>query len=245
MVNQRLVNYISRQLSYGYSFREIKHALLRNGWHELDVDEALDYLTHRRATSAALQQRDGTQPGFTVKALVGIATILLMGMFVLTPYLTGPVCDANDPNCVLPGDSGVTAISCGNDITCFIEAIEGCNPSSVTYDFTTDLFGFVQATSTYYEIRGTESSKCVLYVRVEDAHGHYDENIVQSLVSNGMTLEQVRKQEQEMNFALRSTIGKDGICKFDTRELTTIFQRMRDGDYSSDDWDECEGEIFS
>lgn len=155
-------------------------------------------------------------------------------------------------------------IDCGTDFDCLIEASKNCSPATLTFTMPLGIFGMIITTTTFYEIKGMEENKCVLYLRTEEQNIRFSDEMVQQMLTAGATQEQIRQQEQESNKIADELIeGLDGICRFDSADdLASLLNKFKGGTFSGEvscklregewkcistgDWDvaECEGEMF-
>lgn len=144
-------------------------------------------------------------------------------------------------------DTEEESTDCGTDFDCFIAASEDCSLASVTHEVTIDLFGMDLTTTSYYEIQGMDQDDCLFYIRTEEQHIEFSDDLVQSLLDSGYTEEEISQEEDDSNDAADLVEGKDGTCRFDTADLTDMLTRWQEGSFSSDDWDvaECEGTFFT
>ncbi len=113
-------------------------------------------------------------------------------------------------------------IDCGDDFDCFIDASENCNKSKLKHSLTLNLFGVEQTTSKTYKILGTESDKCILFLRTDSIDLGFPEDA-------GMPQEEIDKQK-EMYDALED---REGICKFETKDLTDMLKKWKQGNFDS------------
>ncbi len=140
-------------------------------------------------------------------------------------------------------------LNCGINIDCFIDASEDCTLANLTNNLSINFLGWVQNQSAYYEIRGLESNKCLLYTKILNVFGKYDNETRQGFLNQNMTNEEIDQQEQQMNTALATTIGKYGICKYPVSNLTKLFTDLKAGNISGSSSDtenyNCTGTIYS
>lgn len=140
------------------------------------------------------------------------------------------------PNCEFvqcPNVKKNEAVDCKSDLDCFIEESKNCNPSKVINTITTDIFGVKQITTSFFEIKGMESDKCIFYIRTDKIDLTFPPETAQKIVN----------QQKEIYQKLE---GRDGNCKFKTGDLTAILIRWKAGNLSSDDFKtaECSGKMF-
>ena len=127
---------------------------------------------------------------------------------------------------------------------CFIEASENCEPSKLLNTVSIEIFGMLSTSTTYMELKGIESSKCVYYQRTESNSVEFTEEMVQQMLDGGATQEEIGQQEQTANDSAQQTVGLEKTCKFNTNDLTDMLNRWEEGSFSTEDWDvaECEGD---
>ncbi|VVB82386.1 Uncharacterised protein [uncultured archaeon] len=116
-------------------------------------------------------------------------------------------------NCTTPVTE-LAFISCGTDMTCFINASTNCNPSNLTYSFYSGNSTWNQSNSYYYKIRGIEDSKCALYQEAISLSGNFTSFEWTSLTTAGNTTDQINQMVETENNYLSDLIGTSGICKF-------------------------------
>ena len=135
---------------------------------------------------------------------------------------------------------------CKTDLDCFIKASESCNQAKVTYAETTNVFGIVQTTTLFFEIKGIEEDKCILYIRDEKNDLKLSDETIQQMLAGGATQERIQEQEQRVNEYADLVEGIDGLCKFNTNDLTSMLDKWKAGNFSTDDWNvaECSGKMF-
>ena len=71
MVEKRLIDYFRKGLSQGYSIESLRKSLIRQGVHERDVDEALQYIQKKQP--AAPEEEGKKRP-------VGVIIIFILGL---------------------------------------------------------------------------------------------------------------------------------------------------------------------
>lgn len=118
-------------------------------------------------------------------------------------------------------------IDCGTDLDCLITASQNCNPAKVTYDMTTTTDvqpDILTTTITFYEIKGVEENKCLLYLRIEKQDIDFSEKRIQKELAEGKTQEQIQQDKQEINELFNKIgRGKDGTCWFNNNADLTSF----------------------
>jgi|SRR3989338_8231699 len=176
------------------------------------------------------------KPGIKLSWILGIIFIFVVGgvasLFLL---FSGGGTKQNISN---ETNEGVSAaiIECGTDIDCFIDETYKCNLANLTYDFTVNLLGWIQDHSYYYEMKGGQSNSCVLYIKIKNVSGSYDDARIQHFLGNNMTQDEINQQEQEINGALRTTIGSNWTYTLKQKKLTQMFIDLKSGNFSSGDF---------
>ncbi len=138
---------------------------------------------------------------------------------------------------------------CGDNIDCFIENAEQCSYVSFEYFTSANFFGVVQNTTTYYELRGFEGDKCLLYNKYLDVSGAYGEELVNVSLENGMSQEEIDEANNELNNNFDELIeGKDSLCKYPVAELVEMIVGWKEGSVSGSSEDvekyECIGSFY-
>src|SRR3989344_5325798 len=110
---------------------------------------------------------------------------------------------------------------------CLIDASKKCEPSKLTSNITLDFFGMLITTTSFYEIKGTEANKCILYLRTENQYIDFSEELIQQMLDGGATQEEIEQQKQESNKQNNELVkGLDGTCKFvSNSDLTSLLDK--------------------
>ena len=128
-----------------------------------------------------------------------------------------------------------TTLDCGQDFDCFIQASQDCRLAKMGSTVTLDILGIgiQQTTTSLLEIRGVEKNKCTFYIRTENIDLEFPPTVSPETVN----------QQREIYETLE---GREGICKFDTSELTSMFVGWKQGNLSTEDFEvaECQGNYF-
>jgi len=112
----------------------------------------------------------------------------------------------------------LTSLDCKENDQCFIQASTDCKPSKLTSIDTFNILGVTQKTTSYMEIRGLENSQCLFYIRTQDI----------SLTFPSGTSQETIDQQNKIYSAL---VGRDGVCKFKTSDLTAMLTRWSEGTF--------------
>ncbi len=141
---------------------------------------------------------------------------------------------------------------CNKNIDSFIYASQSCSTqANILCNFSGDLLdmGVVQNSSTYYEIRGlNEVGNCTIYTRTENLNAYYTPKLVQQLLAEGLTQEQIYNQQAEANLQLNYLIGKYSICYYPILDWVPIVKGWKEGYFSGSSEDRekyhCYGTIY-
>ena len=268
MTDPRLVDYISSALSRGIPLNQIKKDLLSKGWSPHDVDYAAD-LASRENFSTKSQNISNTKEESSklwIIPVVIVVFLIITGVFMY--FILSDKEKSQETN--LPETKQDTTqstrssiIDCGTDMDCLIGASEKCEFAKLTNNVTINLFGMLITTTSFYEIKGTEANKCVLYLRTENQNIDFSEELIQQMLDGGATPEEIEQQKQESNKQSELVEGLDGTCKFNSNsDLTSLLGKWKDGNFSggvscslgsegnectsTGDWSvaDCEGKMF-
>jgi hypothetical protein len=161
-------------------------------------------------------------------------------------------------------ETGETGFIICQTWNCFISASEDCSFSNFTNTATTDIFGILVTTTTYYEILGEQGNLCWFKLRTEEQHVEYSDDYIAYLLSSGTTPEEVNESLNLGNYVSDLLEDREGTCKIANSDLTVFLEKSEAGTLSGStscsidplettceyegDWEffsECEGEYFS
>ena len=196
--------------------------------------------------------------------VIVIVFLAAIGIFMYFSLKDGEtVQDTTLPGTQQNAQSSSVVTNCGANMNCLIDASKNCELAKLTDNTTVELFGMFITTTTFYEIKGAESNKCVLYLRTENQDVDFSSELVQQMLDGGATLEQIEQQKQEANKQAELVEGLDGTCKFNNNsDLTSLLSKLKSGTFSGSvscdltlsgsdctstgDWSvaDCSGEMF-
>ena len=208
MTDQRIIDYVKSALSNNTPIRQIKDNLISKGWTEFDINQALDAATQERIFPKA--------PKHSRSAMIAILFIVIVSAGVLGFYIVNK--KETRPIEAVPQFNPVK--DCLENFDCFIQQAQSCKLSKLK--FTTqpiDISGIMQTTTTFYETKGAEAGKCVLYVKTLQADANRQADIAE---------------------------GLDGTCRLNANDLVAMLSKWKQGTFSSEDLktEECEGTMF-
>ena len=201
--------------------------------------------------------------------ILGLVLLMIIGALVYI-LIIAPNQETNSENNIgevqPPAQSSQSLISCEN-WDCFVDASEDCSKANFTNTISIDIFGIgINNTGTiYYELKGTDGSECIFYIRAEEYSVIYTDEFKQQMLESGATQEELDQAEQQANEDYDPLEGRDGQCLIKKDDLTNVLTRWADGNFSgwascsltdSEDWEcdyigdwevfsNCEGDYFN
>ena len=270
MVDQRLVDYIRSQLLKGFSLGQIRQLLLSKGWHDSQINEAVNLIkTHSAEESKPAAGKERAKKSQKVWIILVLAVIIVTGsismFFMFSEKEINPETKKLDSTPAEVPAKNLEVIDCGTDLDCLISASKNCEPAKVTFNKTINTLGMLTTTAQFYEIKGMEGVNCILYLRLEKQEMDFSEELIQKMLAGGATPAEIEQKKQESNRLSKSFEGKDGICKFnDNANLASLLNKWKAGSFSegisckllpdgeqecirTGDWEvaDCEGERFT
>ncbi len=119
-----------------------------------------------------------------------------------------------------------------SDMNEIIVNAENCTPTSTSHDASVELFGIAVSTTTLYEIKGSETDGCSLFMRIDDMNFHFTDAFIKQIKksNSSITDEQIQKAEEEANNSTSLIIGKNGTCTFlDNKDLVNLLKKIKSG----------------
>tara|TARA_Y100000310_G_scaffold14191_1_gene14393 strand:+ start:163 stop:1035 length:873 start_codon:yes stop_codon:yes gene_type:complete len=142
-------------------------------------------------------------------------------------------------------------IDCGlNGWDCFIDAAGTCEDARMENFASINFFGINISSGSDYILNKSDLGKCNFYTETKSYDVEYEEELVQSLLDSGLTLEEINQQEQEERDRYQEVIGKYLTCEFEENDLVSVLERWEVGnvsggvsctglDIETGEWDEC------
>lgn len=129
---------------------------------------------------------------------------------------------------------------------CMSVSAKNCESAGYAGSLSETDFGATLTLTNYYEIKGMDSGKCVLYLRVIKNTIEYSQDFIDQLLAAGLSPAEIDAQFEKANTELLRIEGLDGQCKFETSELSDMFASWEAGDLSSGIYDgvDCGGDFF-
>ena len=126
----------------------------------------------------------------------------------------------------------VESVALCEDWNCFIENSNNCDKSNFTNDSAINFFGALATTTSYYEILGEQNNKCTFKIRTEEQHVNYSAELIQQLLDDGKTQEEIDQQEALSNEQSDLLEGREGTCEFSSQNLANLLTRWSVGNFS-------------
>lgn len=145
--------------------------------------------------------------------------------------------------------AGSDMFDCGTDKACFYSRTLGCQKVKGEVSESINILGAIAASTTYFETRGIEDGKCILYRKIISSSVSLSDSVKANMAKSGMTAEQISDAETKQNALQKTTEGKDSTCKYPLSEFDAMITGWSKGSYSfsTGDWAkyECTGTINS
>jgi len=210
MANQEISEYIRRGVSKGISLTHIKDELIRVGWPEPDVNEAISMFKEeerklaKQKSGALIKTISKRAPFLVILVVAGsVFTFLMMGGWVL--FASGNA-------------------DCDTNFYCFTLASQFCKTAKVTHNTTTEVLGIVTIGAVSYQVNSTEEEKCVLSFNAEGTQEvHFSDELLQSMQEQGKSMEQITQEEKGLGGEVRLW-----TCVFNnTDELVSLLNKVQ------------------
>jgi len=237
MINQVIVDYIKSCLSKGFTSEQIKQSLLAQGWPYSIINESIALATPTTLSNLSKPEvSEKSSKKFSYLLIIGIiiAVVIIGGVlsFFIFSGKESPKTSGTDLQ--TKGQTTVPeVIDCNTDMDCFIASSQECKLSKVTHKYSIDIFGLNQTNTLFYEIKGLEADKCIFYINATKIDVKFTNEIVQQLLANNITQEQINQQEQNATKQAKISEGRDGTCKFNTADLTAVLNKWKVGNFDS------------
>lgn len=212
MVDQRLVEHLKENISKGYSIDQIRQGLIKANWPENEVNQAIDLASQQDTNQNKIPTKKPTKKKF-IMIVSGMITLIILIISYSTLF-RNPI----EKTTFTETNINLEVIDCKNSFECFIQASRNCKLSKITNTLTADIFGVKQTTSSYYEIKGLESNKCIFYIRTEKIDLSFPPEVPQ---------ETVNEQKQ----LYKKLEGRYGTCNFNTNDLVAMLSRWKEGNF--------------
>ena len=102
--------------------------------------------------------------------------------------------------------------------------------ASTTTETNFDMMGMNFYIKSYRQIRWFEWNKCKVYERAEAANINISTGMIANAINSGATQSEINEEIAMMQSGIQETIGKDGICTYDTWTLVMKLQKELSGE---------------
>lgn len=258
IIDQRLIEYIKKEILNGIHLGEIKNKLVDVGWERKEISEALQ-LAKKQMPSTSLQiynlnryktieeQNFENKPKIIIVLIMGIVFVIFCIASITTYFILG------EKKSEYAGSSPLTdEKDCGDNFDCFIKSSIDCKLAKVIYVYIADVSGIKKTTTMEYELKGLEANKCIFYMKTKSIDIKYSEQFIQQMKDSGISQDAIIKKEQVENIKADSSEGKEVTCKITSIDLTETLNiwksnSLQVGTFSDKIWKyaECKGNYFS
>lgn len=137
---------------------------------------------------------------------------------------------------------GVT--DCGEDMQCFNEKAENCEPAKVLFNLELEMMGVAITSTSYQEILGEVDGLCEFKFRSEGVTVEFTQDMIDQLTATGMTQEQIDQQKATVEEQANQE-EVDQICRVETAVLANTIGEWAEGSFTMDDWQalDCEDAV--
>ena len=156
-------------------------------------------------------------------------------IFTLEPNTTSPTASPTN-----------TKIDCNEDMACFKQALQNCQPAQVLFSTSIDFFGMLSTSTISLQSQEKDVGTCSLHLKTESVDLTYSDEILEQLKASGMTDAQIEEQHQTAMDALESGMYDD-TCIGMPADFIALLDRWESGHFTSDDFTpfSCSGKILS
>ena len=215
MVDEKLLKYIKDSLSMGTSIGEMRQELLSQGWSNNEIDEAAQLA--KENSSSVPEVKKGGFP----KWLIAVLAVIVISAGVFGYMALRDQEEAPEEGLSETSVPEAEPFDCEADFDCFITASQTCKPATVAYAAAKDIAsGVGQKVSAFFEIKGAENGKCVLYGETKEIGFTFpeDEDIPQEIMDS-------------MNESYSGLKGENKTWEFEMEDLTALLGRLKSQDF--------------
>ena len=126
------------------------------------------------------------------------------------------------------------------DIDSLIQALKAGKPAKAINTSFVNMFGMVQTTENFLEIKDIKGGQCTLYLRIEKNDLKLSDAMRKKMKEDGASLTEIDEKEQNASERAKSIEGRYGTAVFKTSELIPILEKWKMGKFSTRDWKAAE-----
>ena len=129
-----------------------------------------------------------------------------------------------------------TIVDCGSNFDCFIESVQKGKDAKIKHTSDMSLFGVPM--TTFMEFRDKDKfGDHTYFSRIESFASKMSDKMVQTMLSNGATRNQISSMEQYAAQRAKSVVGFETLCKFsDSEKLISALRKEEAGKFSTNDF---------
>jgi outer membrane murein-binding lipoprotein Lpp len=133
------------------------------------------------------------------------------------------------------------SLDCKENFDCFKDAAATCKVSKSNIVYNMDTAGMKQKIDFYFEIKGKEGDKCVIYERINNYEADFSGLMEQMSASFGGATDspEIKAQVDAMNAQVAQMKGKDITCKIPMSQASLLSEKGLDADMS-----QCTGSLL-
>ena len=215
---KEILDAIKKQFENGESIAEIRNSLILMCIDENEADSIISELIEHESQNREKQNTWWVYP------------VLLLVLIVFAFFVFRTVNPHNDNGGNAPQNihEALTAIDCGSNFDCFINASSRCRRSTLLFSNSIDLFGMNISATNRYDVLGEENNSCVLEVTTINETISFTQEAIASMKSRGMTDEQIEEQLKLANNQTSMVRGMKTTCRLNSGlELSEFLEKIR------------------
>ncbi len=144
-----------------------------------------------------------------------------------------------------PTQTTTTVKNC-SDMSCFLLTAKTCAPAQgiVAYN-NQPVLNFLMSGKTQVKITKGNNNMCVYYQKYLEASVKYSDNLRQSLLGQGKTLDEINTMEKMGNQSQQFAVGKESTCILTISDLVNKISENMDGSFHmSSEHPGCTGTLY-
>lgn len=142
--------------------------------------------------------------------------------------------------CVVLNECGESKNLSSNEFTCFMQAAQTCNPSSVYQNISLDASG-LEINSTNLMTLYPQEDLCIYTQTTIAINTRATQELLDELEEEGYSQQEIEDEIAVINQAVQESIGTTISCESNTQELTEVFDSWTEETYSTQGISNCIG----
>jgi len=128
---------------------------------------------------------------------------------------------------------------------CLIQAVDSCNKSKLINKIELGYEGFLFNSTNVFAIKEGPDNSCYYYQKNLNSFLEFSPELVQNLVDQGYSEEEIFNEEKAMNESAQNFVGLWTQCSFEKENLKKVFESWKNGNYQGgENCDFINGELF-